>query len=208
MSDLVILAPHMDDETLGCGGLLALANDPLVVFAVRTNVPDSDIDEVAQLLGFRYKVLYEKEYDSRLQQVDRSELIRRFEDVLHDERPQQVLIPEPSYHQDHVTVYECGIAATRPLSRRGYTAPFVATYEYPGSAWSRSGRESELNYFVDTTGVHKLKLDAITVYERSQQGRDMVTREVVDAWARLRGEAVGLPFAEGFRVLRQVAPCG
>ncbi|MEV3993944.1 hypothetical protein AB0J57_34215 [Streptomyces sp. NPDC049837] len=34
VADLVVLAPHMDDETLGCGGMLALAEDPLVVFAV------------------------------------------------------------------------------------------------------------------------------------------------------------------------------
>ncbi|MFI6598985.1 PIG-L deacetylase family protein [Nonomuraea sp. NPDC050536] len=204
MSDLVVIAPHMDDETLGCGGVLAMADDPMVVFVVAPTDDNVEIDQVADILGFRYTVLYEKEWEARLLSVDRRELVGRIESVLHAERPREVLIPAPSYHQDHVVTFEAGISATRPLSRNGYIAQMVASYEYPGSTWGFDGREIELNYYVDIESVRDLKLKAVSLYQSSQFGREVIAPDVVDAWATLRGSSVGLQYAEAFRILRLV----
>src|SRR2546429_5084312 len=130
VADLLVLAPHMDDETLGCGGLLALAEDPVVVFGVASRDEGLDVDEVAKALGFRYVVLYGSEYEARMLSLDRRELVGRIEEVLTPEGPTRVCIPSPSYHQDHVAMFEAGLAATRPFSRYGYVAPIVAAYEY------------------------------------------------------------------------------
>jgi LmbE family N-acetylglucosaminyl deacetylase len=204
MSNLLVLAPHMDDETLGCGGLLAMADDPMVVFVVASTDNNVEIDQVASALGFRYTVLYGKEWEARLLSLDRRELVSRIEEVLHEERPRQVLIPAPSYHQDHVVTFEAGISATRPLSRNGYIAQMVASYEYPGSTWGFDGREIELNYYVDIGSVRERKLGAVSLYQTSQWGRDVIAPDVVDAWAALRGSSVGVRYAEAFRILRFV----
>jgi LmbE family N-acetylglucosaminyl deacetylase len=203
MADLVVLAPHMDDETLGCGGVLAQSEDALVVFGVQSRDQRIEIDQVASLLGFRYTVLYGKEYEARLLGVDRRELVAKIETILREETPKKVLVPSPSYHQDHTTILEAGVAATRPLSREGYVAQFVASYEYPGSAWRRGAREDELNYFVPIGDVIERKIAAASLY-RSQDGRAVIEPDIVRSWARLRGAFVGLDYAEAFHVFRYV----
>jgi LmbE family N-acetylglucosaminyl deacetylase len=203
VTDVVVLAPHMDDETLGCGGILALANDPLVVFAVASRDETIEVGAVARILGFRYTVLYPPDYEARLPALDRREFVASVERILHAENPRRVFIPSPSYHQDHNVLYEVGIAATRPLSREGYVARLVAAYEYPGSAWRRDGGEDRLNYYVNVEPVMERKLEAVACYG-SQRGRRIVDVEVVRAWARLRGELVGVRYAEAFQIMRLV----
>jgi LmbE family N-acetylglucosaminyl deacetylase len=193
----------MDDETIGCGGMLSLASDPFVLFAVWSRDEDIEVAAVAKVLGFRYDVLYGPEYEARLLSIDRREMVGSIEQVLHAERPERVLLPSPSYHQDHTTFFEAGVAATRPLSREGYVASLVASYEYPGSAWRRDGREDYLTYYVDIGAVVDKKMDAIDLYE-SQRGRGTVDKDVIRSWARLRGSFVGLEYAEAFQLLRLV----
>lgn len=203
MADVLVLAPHMDDETLGCGGVLAIANDPLVVFGVWSRDPEVEVQSVAEILGFRFEVLYGSEYEARLLSVDRRDLVGRVEAILHKEKPERVFLPSPSYHQDHNVLFEVGLAATRPLSREGYVAPFVASFEYPGSAWRVDAGEENLNYYLDISQVMDRKLQAAAEY-RSQAGRAIISTSVVESWARLRGAFVGLEYAEAFRIVRQV----
>lgn len=202
MAGLVVIAPHMDDETLGCGGLLARATDPLVIFGVESRDEGIEIDEVAAELGFRFVVLHGPEYEARMLSLDRRELVGRIEKILLAESPDTVCIPSPSYHQDHAVMFESGLAATRPLSRSGYVAKTVLSYEYPGSAWSYDGREAELNYYVDISSVMERKLAAVRCYNGSQTGRQIIEPSVVTSWARLRGAFAGLEYAEAFRALR------
>ena len=204
MADLVVLSPHMDDETLGCGGLLAAAQDPLVVFGVTARDEGIEVRQVADELGFRYVVLYGPEYEARMLGLDRRELVGRVEEVLAKEKPKRVCIPMPSYHQDHVVMFQVGLAATRPLSRMGYLAPAVLAYEYPGSAWGYEGRELELNYYLDITSVIERKMRAVAHYNGSQRGRAVIDPQVVTGWARLRGASIGVEYAEAFRLLRMV----
>lgn len=203
MADVVVLAPHMDDETLGCGGILALARDPLVVFAVASPDETIEVGAVSRILGFRFTVLYPPDQEARLLSLDRREFVASVERILHAESPQRVFIPSPSYHQDHNVLFEVGISATRPLSREGYVAQLVAAYEYPGSAWRRDGGEDRLNYYVNVEAVMERKLEAVGRYG-SQRGRRIVDVEVVRAWARLRGELVGVRYAEAFQIMRLV----
>jgi N-acetylglucosamine malate deacetylase 1 len=204
MADVVVLAPHMDDETLGCGGVLALASDPLVVFGVRSRDEHIEVDLAAKELGYRYVVLYGPEYEARMPSIDRRELVGRIERLLHAELPDRIYIPSPSYHQDHTVMFEAGLAATRPLSREGYVAAMVASYEYPGSAWRQDGREEQLNYYVDVERVIERKLAAVNHYNASQQGRAIIELDLVRTWSRLRGTFVGLQYAEAFRLFRLV----
>ncbi|MEV3993942.1 hypothetical protein AB0J57_34200 [Streptomyces sp. NPDC049837] len=170
----------------------------------RTPSKDIEIEAVAGLLGFRHVVLYGPEWEARLLSLDRRELVRRMEGFLHDERPSRVLIPARSHHQDHAVVFEAGLSATRPMSRNGYIARLVASYEYPGSVWGNDGHEHELNYYVDISDVHPRKMEAVKRYQGSQTGRAVVAPDVVEAWARLRGSTIGVPYAEAFRILRLI----
>ena len=119
MADIAVLAPHMDDETLGCGGVIALADDPIVIFGCWSRDEGIEVDDVSKILGYRYEVLYDKSYEARFLSIDRRELVGRIEEVLHREQPDRVFVPSPSYHQDHSVLFDAGVAATRPLFARG-----------------------------------------------------------------------------------------
>ena len=198
----------MDDETLGCGGVLARASDAVVVFGVWSRDEGIEVDLVAKELGYRYIVLHSSEYEARMLSLDRRELVARVEEILHAERPERVFIPSPSYHQDHTVMFEVGLSATRPLSREGYVASMVASYEYPGSAWRRDGREDHLSYYVDIDSVLERKLAAVDHYNNSQKGRGVIDLEMVKSWARLRGMFAGLRYAEAFHLLRLIEQPG
>jgi LmbE family N-acetylglucosaminyl deacetylase len=193
----------MDDETLGCGGVLALADDPIVIYGCWSRDEGIEVEQVSKELGFRYEVLYDKSWEARFLSIDRREFVGRIEAILHKERPERVFVPSPSYHQDHVVMFDAGVAATRPLSREGYIAAMVASYEYPGSTWRKDGGEDELSYYVDIESVIDRKLAAVRLYA-SQQGRSIIEPDVVEAWARLRGAFVDKRYAEAFHLLRYI----
>lgn len=205
MADALVFAPHMDDEVLGCGALLDEATDPVVVFGCWSRDKGIEVDAVAALLDYRFKVLLPKDMEGQLLSVNRRELVQKLESILHEELPERVFLPSASYHQDHAVMHDAAIAATRPLSREGYTPRLVASYEYPGSAWRQDGMEEGLNYYITYSRARFLpKLDAVGLY-KSQQGRAAMDPELVEAWGRLRGSFVGAEYAEAFRILRQVA---
>jgi N-acetylglucosamine malate deacetylase 1 len=203
LAEIVVVSPHMDDETLGCGGVLCQSEDALVVFGVLSRDEGIEVEEVSETLGSRYEILYGKDLEARLLTIDRRELVWRMEQILHRERPDRVFLPSPSYHQDHCVLYEAGIAATRPLSREGYLARLVAAYEYPGSVWRHDALEETLTYYVDIGDVMRTKMEAVRQYE-SQAGRGAMDPRLVESWARLRGAFIGIEYAEAFRLLRVV----
>ena len=109
----LVIAPHMDDESLGCGGLLAkYAEDSTV--AVVTQSGDARRAEHARamdLLGVTdIRCL---EFDDGTTQQHMSELVARIDQVMSEVQPEEVYLPFPSLHQDHIGVYEAGMRSAR-----------------------------------------------------------------------------------------------
>lgn len=109
----LIIAPHMDDESLGCGGLLAKYPDESVV-VVLTDSGERRAAEYAaamEVLGVRDSRTLGLP-DGSLDQT-MPMLVAQLDAVIDDVRPDEVYLPYPSLHQDHIAAYESGMRACR-----------------------------------------------------------------------------------------------
>ena len=126
----LIISPHIDDEVLGCGGILD--NDAFVLHCGvedRSNVSSEErikeIEEVRKFLGFKMKLLKNTVNNYKV-----NDLISEFERTINELKPDQVYIPYPSYNQDHKAVYEASLVALRPHDVNFFVKK-VLIYEQP-----------------------------------------------------------------------------
>jgi LmbE family N-acetylglucosaminyl deacetylase len=125
-SKVVVLAPHMDDEVLGCGGTLArharAQADVTVVFMTDgrlggdVSVRKSEARRAADVLGIRTIHFLDAE-DSRLRHDPR--VSGRLRETLEKERPEIVYLPFfLESHPDHRATNAVLFAATRGSALR------------------------------------------------------------------------------------------
>lgn len=138
---LLVLAPHPDDESLGCGGLLAAkARDGVAVqLLVLTDgryggeEPSSAAETIAlrraellaamQELGVGTAPVFldcEDGHLARLSGPEREALVQGLADVLRSFRPEEIALPNPrDCHQDHEAVLDL---AREAMARTGCQA--------------------------------------------------------------------------------------
>ena len=217
---LLVIAPHSDDEVLGCGGLISkVKNEGGKVFVLIFNLGfekddtkesqekrKNEVQEAMNVLKVdNYHLVHDQPDNNRdLDAEPLHSLIEVIESTsnvsLEKIAPTIVAIPTIfSHHQDHVHVHHACIAALRPISTP--ISNIVLSYEAPEhSRWSVSG-VFEPNLFVEIDDVIENKIMAFNKY-RSQirpGGRD---NDSIRNQAKYRGQEVGKNLCEAFYVHR------
>ena len=217
---LLVIAPHSDDEVLGCGGLISkIKKEGGKVFVLIFNLgfekndtkesQDKRKQEVKEAMNALkvddYHLVHEKADDNRdLDAEPLHSLIEVIESTsnvsLEKISPTIVAIPTIfSHHQDHVHVHNACIAALRPISTP--VSSVVLPYEAPEhSRWSSSG-VFEPNFFVEIDDVIENKIMAFSKYNSQIRlgGRDA---DSIRSQAKYRGQEVGKNLCEAFYVHR------
>ena len=197
----IVIAPHIDDEVLGCGSILD--KDTLVVYVGNGHSKNviskqdriKEANAVAECLGHSYIILPHE--------VDKYEvypLINDFEEILQKYKPEELYVVAPSYNQDHKTVYDAIITATRPHDKNWFVKK-IFLYEQPQLyLWNNTGREFKPNYFV------KLDIDKkIKAYElMPSQVRSFRSPELLHSMAMVRGKQSNHKYAEAFEIIRWI----
>jgi LmbE family N-acetylglucosaminyl deacetylase len=213
-----VIAPHADDETLACGGLLARlgrGGTPAAVLVVSTRLLDEKLQHcedgtaayrqyggetrrqelaaAAEILGFTFT---EGGFPlHRLDTVPREELIHALEGALERVRPTCVLTIAPGYDQDHRAVYEAALAATRP-------------HRYGGCILvgePQSGQIRPSLYVTLSEEDVARKCQAVAAYQTQvADPRHPHSLEAVRSLLCVRGREVFSHYAEGFEVVRWV----
>jgi LmbE family N-acetylglucosaminyl deacetylase len=224
LETVLLLAPHADDEVLGCGGLMAsLARRSADVHVIYAAVDGSrhyglartttyqerleEIDAASRLLGFSYEVVYgDKGLMMQLDTVPRRDLVDRFQDAMDQRRPDVLLLPSGAdYDHDHVAVFSAGFAAARPIPETfgKRLVPFVLTYEMSKLQWAAEPLPRFTAYHELSTEDLRTKQEAIACYRTQHRSSPHIrSPESVNALAVLRGAEIGVPYAEAFGVLR------
>jgi len=223
---LLVVAPHPDDEVLGCGGLIPKVKKAggevhVLVMTVGsiaqyggesdTKVRMKELENVAKFLkydSYRMALLGDK-YHLRLDQVPKKELVDIIESgekvSLSVTKPTMVCIPYlHSTNQDHVAVAEAAFTACRPVEGKSKPIPkIVLSYEQPEIAWSRVTFSP--NLFIDISSEIKTKIDALKLYSSQiRQEPHPRSAENLTCIAELRGRQVGVKAAEAFECHRLV----
>ena len=216
---ILVIAPHADDEVLGCGGLIAKRvaqghTAHVVVCGMgwgghRTTQADLPTRQAELQRGGagarrrrRLEVLYPG-LDMRLDTLPRVELVSRFDAVLAERPYAEIYLPCVSVNQDHRVVYEAMLSALRPTVVRPALRR-VCAYEYALSGWPHATSDGG-NYYVSITETLDAKLKALACYtSQLKPYPHPCSRGAVVALAHFRGLESGMIAAEMFYILREV----
>ena len=226
---LLVIAPHADDETIGCGGLIAKVKDQGgEVFVQVATVSDLEhydgrdgvtyahtrTEELAEAMRVLevddHEIIFDDtKWHLRLDAMPRRELVAALEKgsrlSIDRLKPTMIALPGPSFNQDHVAVYEAGITACRPhLAALKPFQRFVLVADSPQLAWSPEPFQP--NLYVDITGAYlDRKLEAFSKHESQQRpAPSMGGIDALRILALHRGHEISVGAAEAYRALRLV----
>jgi len=198
--NILALGAHPDDIEYGCGGtfLKFARRGENIYFMVLTKGEfggDSEVrvkeqEEAKKLLGVK-KIFWGGYVDTEL--PNERIIITRIDEVIEEVKPDEVYVNYiDDIHQDHRTLAECTLAATRYVKR-------VFFYE------DYTSNNFEPDVFVDIEDVLEEKQKLIQVYS-SQVSKAYPTKldmvESVKATANFRGFQGKIKYAEGFKAFR------
>lgn len=216
---VLIIAPHMDDESLGCGGTISRhvsGGDKVCVAFIAHRVYGhifdkrmNDIEEghalkAKSVLGYKSAVFFGLD-DERLDGCVQS-IIIPLEKYLFSFKPETVYCPfYGDNNQDHRAVFDAVRVAARPSA-----APFInrlILYEVPSSTEQSPQLKDTAflpNYYVNITEHMDKKIKAISCYETEKRlFPHPRSKEAVTILAKKRGVEIGFRFAEAFMIARE-----
>lgn len=223
----LIITPHFDDETIGCGGLIhKIAKDKnkellIVVVATHKDTYNYNAGRVVSneerkeeslgalsRLGVPRESLVQLEgfEDGRLDMVDKKSLITALDYHIRNFKPTTVLFPYSSHHQDHQAVYNASVAALRTTVDTNYIK-LKAMYEYPYvNSWSSNLDLNSKLYVPLSEEDIESKRDALNAYESQllRDPRDIISISSIITLSIVRGTEIGRNYAEAFYPMTMV----
>ena len=220
MKNILIIAPHPDDEVLGCGGIMkkyADNNNSVYVLVITRGTPklysDEKIDNVRNEAKSAHKILGVKEtyfFDFHAPDLDitsRADISRAIAKILNELKIDELYLPHRGdIHHDHGIVFHAGLVAARPVGN--YTVNNIYCYEtLSETEWAAPFGDDAFipNHFVNVEFEMKAKLEAMQCF-KSQVRPFPSTRslETIESLAKFRGATVGFKRAEAFMTIRTI----
>lgn len=220
----LIVAPHPDDELLGCGGTLLRRIDEggTVAWLLMTAITEgagwsteriqkraAEIERVREGLQVTPDHLYAFGFPTaELDMVPMNILVGKISEVFADFQPDEVLLPYPGdVHSDHRVTFDVTSACTKWF--RYHSVKRVLAYETLSETdFGIDPRDTGFkpNVFVDISGNLERKLEMMQIYE-SEIGEFPFPRslEALRSLAQWRGSQAGYHAAEAFMLLRERA---
>ena len=216
--NILIIAPHPDDETISMGGsidkfikekynvhiLIISGHLPPLYSENDFNLTVKEAKKAFKILGVTsYKFLkipatYVKDFEtSKLNSLIFSDIQKL--------KPNMVFIPFPDRHIDHRIIFDSSVVAVRPNGK--FFPKKVLSYETLSEThWNVPGIEPSFNpdYFIDISKNIKKKLSALSSYKSQIKNNSTRSLDAVKSLAVFRGSQNGCKFAEAFKVIRIV----
>lgn len=217
--NILVFAPHADDEIIGIGGTLLrhIAEGNKVFVCVVTHGKPLFSDEVVakihqealachKLMGVE-KTFFLDHPAAMLEDVPRHILNRDLQNVIASVAPEEVYLPHwGDMQKDHVIVTEACMVAVRP--RSGQTVKRIYAYEtISETGWNIPNPQNIFNpnVFIDISSYLPQKIAAMNCYQ-SQLACFPAARslEALEAIAKFRGATISVNAAEAFELIREI----
>lgn len=218
---VLIIAPHPDDETLGCGGtilklkaqgvsvhwLIVTTIDGVSGFSQeRVPIRYAEIESVQNAYHFASTHCCELPA-AALDMIAKSSLVGAISSVVQEIQPDTVYVPyRNDAHSDHAAVFDAAVAATKT-----FRAPFVKSiYVYETLSETDFGLRTDdpgfkPNLYEDVSEYMDQKIDVMRLF-KGEMGTFPFPRseECLRALATLRGAQANVTAAEAFMVLKEI----
>ena len=221
MSRILVVAPHPDDETLGCGGTLRRHkhNGDAVHWIIMTGIGElqeyskqrkktrtEEIREVAE--KYEFDSTHELNFpSSELDVIPQKDLIEGLAAIIKTVEPQVIYAPYwNDIHGDHGVTFDVVAACSKsfryPFVKKLMVYETLSETEF--SVRTASG-DFKPNCWVNITDYIEEKIQIMKIY-RDEMGEPPFPRSEknIRALATLRGATVGHQAAEAFMILKEI----
>jgi len=216
--NIVIIAPHPDDETLGCGGTLlkhAQAGDN-IYWLIVTTLGDSysqetksrRAEEIVQVSKmYPFEKVFELGFETTtLDQIPDGVLIEKISKVFQEIKPNIVYAPYPGdIHSDHKAVFDATMACTKwfryPYVERVLIYETLSETDFTINPDSNGFRP---NVFVNIGPYLAKKIELMRFFKSEISEFPFPRSEKsITSLAHIRGAAGGFEAAEAFMLLKE-----
>jgi len=203
---ILILAPHVDDGELGCGGTIAkFIGEKKQVFyvafssaekSVRPGLPKDthrkEMRKAMKVLTLPDKNLTLFEFEARNYPRYRQEILEEMVKIRKKINPDLVFLPSTfDTHQDHQVISQEGFRAFKEMSVLGYELP-----------WNNLTFTTKGFIVLEQEHLSK-KIKALACY-KSQARKFYMAKDFIRSLAVTRGLQCGAKYAETFEVIRWI----
>lgn len=201
----LIVAPHSDDEVLGCSVWMQRHECDVVVMAIgdyqrydkQTSDPQGRMQEMLNAHGFlkvnNSHVL--TNLDGKLDTISQSYLVQKIDEILMNGY-EAVLYPYPSRHIDHIVTNQVVNACLRLRSGKQmeryalmYEYPFINTMDFFGGGVYLQATKAEMDKKVQAFNLHKSQIKELP---------SPLNPEGIYTLAKMRGMECGSQYAEKY----------
>jgi len=215
---VIVLTPHPDDETLGCGGTLLkyLNNGDQIYWLIVTGMNrqyaeerrasrQKEIQRVAD--AYQFTKVFQLDYPAaELDQVSTGDLINSISEVFKEIEPNIVYVPYPGdIHSDHKIVFDATMACTKwfryPSVKRVLVYETLSETDF---AIDPDIRKFNPNVFFNIENFLDKKIDIMNIYASEISEFPFPRSEkAIRSLAYIRGAASGYEAAESFMLLKE-----
>jgi len=218
--NILVIAPHPDDEVLGCGGIIkrfSSEGDKIYVLIATRGKPEMYSEE--RILNVRKEAMEAHRIlgvsETRflnfpapdLDLISLAEISEAISSVITEFEIDTLFMPHRGdIHGDHKAVFDAGLVASRPVNK--YMVKRVYSYEtLSETEWAApfSNETFIPTLFINISDFFSYKIEAMKCY-KSQLREFPNPRSVksIEALANLRGGTIGVYYAEAFFAIRVI----
>ena len=216
---ILVIAPHPDDEVLGCGGTIAkysrFGNETHLCVVTKAYPPEwaeefiknrpREVEAAGDVLGIK-NIYFLDFLTVKLDSVPQKELIAKIYEVIKKVEPDVMYIPHiGDLNKDHRLVFEASLVAARPINNR---IKKILSYETLSSTeWGAPIVPFVPNVYEEiSSDDFEKKMKAMAVYESELKiFPHPRSPEAIEVLAKKRGTEAGLKLAEAFMLLREIS---
>ena len=217
---VLVIAPHADDESLGCGGtisrLLEMGCEVHWLIVTSMQEPDysqiniatraAEISSVSELFGFSSTTIFNYKPTFLNAEMQR-DMISDFKQIINKLKPSTLFLPfRDDVHSDHKIVFDAVISASK-MFRNSYVKSTLVYETLSETDFNMKPGHIKFspNMYVDITDHLEKKIEALSCY-KSEIGDFPFPRSLraVRSLADIRGIQAGCNSAEAFVLLKGI----